>query len=53
MSVNRENWGRKTNPLTSSGKISKYSICESIYHWFRECRYRVEADSEEKEVNTI
>ena len=48
--VNRDKWGRKTNPLNSSGKISKCTICQSIYHWFRECPHRVDDDSEEKQI---
>ena len=50
VSVNRDKWGRKTNPLNSSGKISKCTICQSIYHWFRECPHRVDYDSEEKQI---
>ena len=53
VSVNKAQWGRKTNPSNSSGKISKCTICQSIHPWFRECPYRVEDDSEEKQVNTI
>ena len=30
VSVNRDKWGRKTNPLNSSGKISKCTICRSV-----------------------
>ena len=50
VSVNRDKWGRKTNPLNSSGKISKCTICQSMYHWFRECPHRVDDDSEEKQI---
>ena len=50
MSVNRDKWWRKTNPLNSSGKISKCTICHSIFHWFRECHHGVEDDSKEKQV---
>ena len=46
MSVNRDQWGHKINPLNISCKIFKYTI----YHWFRECPDRVEDDSEEKQV---
>ena len=28
---------RRKNPLDSSGNVSKSSICESIYHWKRDC----------------
>ena len=50
MLVNRDKWWRKTNPLNSSGKISKCTICHSIFHWFRECHHGVEDDSKEKQV---
>ena len=53
VSVNRAKWGRKTNPSNSSDKISKCTICQSTYHWFRECPHRIEDDSVEKQVNTI
>ena len=53
VSVNRNKWGRKTNPLNGSGKISTCTICQSIYHWFRECPHKIEDDREEKQVNTI
>ena len=33
------------NPVNSSGNITKCSICQSIYHWFRDCPYEVDDTS--------
>ena len=50
VSVDGGKWEHKTNPLNSSGKILKCTICQSIYHRFRECPHAVEDDSERKQV---
>ena len=33
------------NPVNSSGNIRKCSICQSIYHWFRDCPHKVDDTS--------
>ena len=53
MSANRDKCGRRSNPLNSSGKIFKCTICQSIYRWFRECPHRLKDDSGEKQVKLI
>lgn len=34
--------GRKLNPLDANGNPSKCSICQSIFHWVRDCKEKVE-----------
>ena len=41
VSADRDKCERKSNLLNSSGKIFKCTICQSTYHWFRECLHRV------------
>ena len=53
MSVNRDKQRQKNNSINSNGKISKSTICQLIYHWFRECPHRVQDDSEKKQVKLI
>ena len=38
---------KKKNPVDSQGRITRCSVCESVYHWWRECPER-ENHSEEK-----
>ena len=33
----RRGSNRKLNPVDSTGEVSKCAICQSIYHWAREC----------------
>ena len=42
---NTDKYGRKMNPLNSSGNITKCSICQSIYHWVRDCPHKVDDTS--------
>ena len=36
----KKSW--KTNPPDHSGKPSRWSICESIFHWARNCSHTLE-----------
>ena len=38
-------YGHKMNPVNSSGNIKKCSICQSIYHWFRDCPHKLDDTS--------
>ena len=46
--VNTNKYGRKINPMNSSGNITKCFICQSIYHWHKECPHRVDVSDEIK-----
>ena len=39
-SVNTNKYGCKINLMSSSGNITKSFICQSIYHWYKECPHR-------------
>ena len=39
--MNTYKYGRKTNPVNSSGNITKCSVCQSIYHWYKECPHKI------------
>ena len=41
-SMNNDKYGRKTNPVNSNGNITKCSICQSIYHWYKECPHKID-----------
>ena len=47
---NTDKWGCKTNPLDSSGNISKSSICHSIYHWYQNCPEKVSENSDSYDI---
>ena len=49
---NYDNWGRKLNPLDSSGNPSRCSVCQSILHWAKDCKDKIEnRDAKEYKVN--
>ena len=33
-------WGRKTNLKDNFGNISHCAVCQSIYHWAKQCPHR-------------
>ena len=35
-----DKWGRKTNPKDNFGIVSHCAVCQSIYHWAKQCRER-------------
>ena len=39
--MNTDKYGRKTNPINSNGNTTKCSICQSIYHWYKECPHKI------------
>ena len=32
-----DKWGRKTNLKDNFGNISRCAVCQSIYHWAKQC----------------
>ena len=42
---NTDKYGRKMNPVNSNGNVKKCSICQSIYHWFRDCPHKLDDTS--------
>ena len=44
-----DKWGRKTNPMPKDnfGNISCCAVCQSIYHWAKQCpdRHQEENDN--------
>ena len=44
--MNTDEYGRKSNPVNSNGNIAKCSICQSIYHWYKECPYKIDGNDD-------
>ena len=46
---------RRLNPLDRDGNVSKYSICESKFHWVRDCpdAYESQNFNAERSTETI
>ena len=44
--MNTDEYGRKSNPVNSNGNITKCSTCQSIYHWYKECPYKIDANDD-------
>ena len=40
--MSTDKYDRKTNAVNSNGNIAKCSICQSIYHWFKECPHQID-----------
>lgn len=40
--VDKDDYGCKTNSMSSRGNLTKCSISQSIYHWYKECPHWVE-----------
>ena len=41
-SMSTHKYGWKTNPVYRNGNITKCSISQSIYHWYKECPYKID-----------
>ena len=40
--MNTDKYGRKTNTVNSNRNISKCSMCQSTYHWHKECSHKID-----------
>ena len=40
--MNTDKYGQKTTPTNSNGNITKCSIYQSIYHWYKECSQNID-----------
>ena len=41
-SMNTDKYGWKTNPVKSNGNITKCSVCQSIYRWYKEWPHKID-----------
>ena len=45
-----DKWGRKTNPKDNFGNISCCAVCQSIYHWAKQCPDRRQEEDDNIKV---